>query len=128
MKFFPNFFLRELMVWYGVLALLGSLAAIFPWELGEKADPFASAPAGIRPEWYFLAQFYTLKLIPSHVWIFEGELLGLAGFGLLALVWVALPFWATTRPDGSGRARVATGVGIFLVCYLFTFTLLGYFK
>src|ERR1035438_917058 len=26
MKFFPNFFLRELMVWYGVLALLGSLA------------------------------------------------------------------------------------------------------
>ena len=68
MKFFPNFFLRELMVWYGVLALLGSLAAIFPWELGEKADPFASAPAGIRPEWYFLAQFYTLKLIPSHVW------------------------------------------------------------
>ena len=81
MKFFPNFFLRELMVWYGALAVLGSLAAIFPWELGEKADPFASAPAGIRPEWYFLAQFYTLKLIPSHVWIFEGELLGLAGFG-----------------------------------------------
>ena len=39
----------------------------FPWELGEKADPFASAPAGIRPEWYFLAPFYTLKLIPSHV-------------------------------------------------------------
>jgi cytochrome b6 len=128
MKFFPNFFLRELMVWYGVLALLGSLAAIFPWELGEKADPFASAPAGIRPEWYFLAQFYTLKLIPSHVWIFEGELLGLAGFGLLALVWVALPFWSTHKPDGSGNARLATGVGIFLVCYLVTFTLLGYFK
>ena len=30
MKFFPNFFLRELMVWYGVLAVLGSLAAHFP--------------------------------------------------------------------------------------------------
>ena len=63
------------------------------------------------------------------MWIIEGELLGLAGFGLLALVWVALPFWAATKPDGSGgRARLATGVGIFLVCYLFTFTLLGYFK
>ena len=49
MKFFPNFFLRELMVWYGVLALLGTLAAIFPWELGEKADPFASAPAESVP-------------------------------------------------------------------------------
>jgi uncharacterized membrane protein YGL010W len=62
------------------------------------------------------------------VWIFEGELLGLFGFGLLALVWVALPFWSTHKPDGSGNARLATGVGIFLVCYLVSFTLLGYFK
>ena len=66
MPFFPNFFLRELMAWYAALGVLGSLAAIFPWELGDKADPFASAPAGIRPEWYFLAPFYTLKLLPSH--------------------------------------------------------------
>ena len=80
MPFFPNFFLRELMAWYGALGVLGALAALFPWELGEKADPFASAPAGIRPEWYFLAPFYTLKLIPSHVRFIEGELLGLAGF------------------------------------------------
>ncbi len=127
MKFFPNFFLRELMVWYGVLAVLGTLAAIFPWELGEKADPFASAPAGIRPEWYFLAQFYTLKLIPSHVWIFEGEILGLLGFGALAVVWVLLPFWEA-RPDGSNRTRLATGAGIFLIAYLITFTYLGYVK
>ena len=47
-----------------------------PVGTGKKADPFASAPAGIRPEWYFLAPFYTLKLIPSHVWVLEGELLG----------------------------------------------------
>ncbi len=127
MKFFPSFFLRELMVWYGVLAILGTLAAIFPWELGQKADPFSSAPAGIRPEWYFLAQFYTLKLIPSHVWFMEGELLGLAGFGLLAAVWVTLPFWAKGR-EGEGRTRLATGVGVFLVCYLFAFTILGYLK
>ncbi len=51
MRFFPNFFIRELMAWYGALGVLGALAALFPWELGEKADPFASAPAGIRPEW-----------------------------------------------------------------------------
>jgi cytochrome b6 len=122
MKFFPNFFLRELMMWYGVLAILGTLAAIFPWELGQKADPFSSAPAGIRPEWYFLAQFYTLKLIPSHVWFFEGELLGLLGFGALAAVWVLLPFWTVNR------TKLATGAGVFLICYLITFTLLGYFK
>ena len=127
MRFFPNFFLRELMVWYCALAVLGALAAIFPWELGEKADPFASAPAGIRPEWYFLAQFYTLKLIPSHVWRFEGEILGILGFGLLACAWTVLPFWGVDR-DGAARTRLVKGVAVLMVSYLSTFTVLGYLK
>jgi len=127
MPFFPNFFLRELMAWYVALGVLGSLAAIFPWELGEKADPFASAPAGIRPEWYFLAPFYTLKLIPSHVGFVEGELLGLFGFALLAIGWTALPFWATNQ-QGADRARLVTGTAIALLAYLVTFSLLGYWR
>ncbi|HTS47825.1 MAG TPA: cytochrome b N-terminal domain-containing protein [Bryobacteraceae bacterium] len=127
MRFFPNFFLRELMVWYCALAALGALAAIFPWELGDKADPFASAPAGIRPEWYFLAQFYTLKLIPSHVWIFEGEILGILGFGLLALGWALLPFWGTDQV-GAARTRLVAGAGVVMVSYLAAFTVLGYVK
>jgi cytochrome b6 len=127
MKFFPNFFMREAMVWYGTLAVLGALAAIFPWELGEKADPFASAPKGIRPEWYFLAQFYTLKLIPSHVWFFEGELLGIACFGALALCWALLPVWGVNRA-GQTRQRLVTAAGVFLVAYLAVFTYLGYVK
>ncbi len=127
MPFFPNFFLRELMAWYGALGLLGALAALFPWELGEKADPFAPAPAGIRPEWYFLAPFYTLKLIPSHVLGIEGELVGLIGFTLLAIWWVMLPFWAT-RSNGEIRTRLVTGAGVALLAYLTTFSLLGYWR
>lgn len=127
MPFLPNFFLREMMAWYGALGVLGALAALFPWELGAKADPFASAPAGIRPEWYFLAPFYTLKLIPSHVLFMEGELLGLIGFGVLAAFWVLLPFWATDR-RGFERTRLVTGVGVLLLAYLATFSLLGYYK
>jgi cytochrome b6 len=127
MPFFPNFFLRELMAWYAALGVLGSLAAIFPWDLGAKADPFAPAPAGIRPEWYFLAPFYTLKLIPSHVWVFEGELVGLLGFGLLALFCVALPFWAVNR-QGMERTRWVTGAGVLLLAYLAAFSALGYWR
>ena len=127
MPFFPNFFLRELMAWYGALGVLGALAALFPWELGEKADPFVSAPAGIRPEWYFLAPFYTLKLIPSHVWFFEGELLGLFGFGVLALCWMTIPFWGTKR-EGQDRTRWAIALGVSLLLYLISFSLLGYFR
>jgi quinol-cytochrome oxidoreductase complex cytochrome b subunit len=127
MRFFPNFFLRELMAWYAALGVLGALAALFPWELGEKADPFAPAPAGIRPEWYFLAPFYTLKLIPSHVWRIEGELLGLLGFGLLVAWWVMLPFWASDS-EGMVRTRRVTGAGVALLAYLVTFSLLGYWR
>jgi len=127
MGFFPNFFLRELMAWYLALGLLGSLAALFPWELGAKADPFAPAPAGIRPEWYFLAPFYTLKLLPSHVWIIEGELLGLLGFGLLVVFWALLPFWATNRQQML-RTRLVTGAGVVLIAYLATFSALGYWR
>ena len=127
MPFFPNFFLRELMAWYAALGVLGSLAALFPWELGVKADPFASAPAGIRPEWFFLAPFYTLKLIPGHIFVFEGELLGLFGFALLGTFWALLPFWAV-NPAGSIRTRLVTGAGVTLLAYLSTFTALGYWR
>ena len=44
MKFFPNFLLRELMAWYVAIGALGALAALFPWDLGVKADPFALGP------------------------------------------------------------------------------------
>jgi cytochrome b6 len=67
MKFFPNYILRDVLAWYVVLAVVAALAAFYPWELGKKADPFAVVPPGIRPEWYFLAMFHTLKLVPSHV-------------------------------------------------------------
>ena len=125
MPFFPNFFLRELMVWYGTLAVLGALAAIFPWELGEKADPFSSAPAGIRPEWYFLAEFYTLKLIPGHVGPIEGELLGLLGFALLGVGWALLPVWGVTK-SGQAKTRLTSGAAIFLIAYLIVFSILRY--
>lgn len=127
MPFFPNFFLRELMAWYAALGVLGALAALFPWELGEKADPFAPAPAGIRPEWYFLAPFYTLKLLPSHLGFIEGEVAGLIGFGLLLIWWVCLPFWATAGA-GRLRTRLVTGAGVALVSYLAAFSVLGYVR
>ncbi len=123
--FVPNFLLRELMAWYAALGVLGCLAAIFPWELGDKADPFAAAPAGIRPEWYFLAPFYTLKLIPSHVAGIEGEIVGILGFGALIAWWVLLPFWATAR-SGELRVRLVTGAGVVLIAYLAMFTYLGH--
>jgi cytochrome b6 len=125
--FFPDFLLRELIAWYTVLAVLGSLAALLPWTLGVKADPFSPAPAGIRPEWYFLAPFYTLKLIPAHVLGIEGELVGLVGFGLIGLAWTLLPLWALDR-SGNVRRKLIAGAGVALLAYLSTMSLLGYWR
>ena len=37
MKFFPNFFLRELMAWYIALGVLGALAAILALGTGNES-------------------------------------------------------------------------------------------
>ena len=124
MKFYPNFALRECMAWYVALGVLGVLSALFPWGLGTKADPFAPAPAGIKPEWYFLFAFQTLKLIPAKVARIDGEVLGVLGFGAVAVVWLFLPFIEPKRRAGGYRAVVA--LGVLAVVYIATMTVYGY--
>jgi len=125
MKFFPNFLLRELMAWYVALGVLGALAAIFPWNLGVKADPFAPAPAGIKPEWYFLFMFQTLKLLPPKVGFIDGEILGVLAFGLVGLLWLLLPFFERDQPSRS--RHWITGVAVFALAYIAGMTVYGHF-
>jgi cytochrome b6 len=125
MKFIPNFLLRDLIGWTLAVGVLAALAAIFPWELGEKADPFASAPAGIRPEWYFLFMFETLKLIPARILVVDGEIVGIVAFGLGALFWVVVPF--LDKADAPpGRGRLFTIIGVVIVLYIIGMTIYGY--
>ena len=125
MKFFPNFMLREMIAWYVALGALGALAALFPWNLGVKADPFAPAPAGIKPEWYFLFMFQTLKLIPSKVWIVDGEVLGVLGFGLAGLIWLMLPFLESAPPERT--KSWIRGFAVFALLYIAAMSVYGHF-
>ena len=125
MPFFPNYILRDVLAWYVALALLAALAAFYPWELGTKADPFAVVPPGIRPEWYFLATFHTLKLLPSHIWIFEGERVGVVAFGLAAAFLVFVPF-LDRRASRGERSPVFTIVALLALVYLVVFTIVGH--
>jgi cytochrome b6 len=116
MPFVPHFALRDLFGWTVALALLAGLSAYLPWELGHKADPFASAPAGIEPEWYFLWTFQALKYMPAHVLGIEGELLAVGVMGLGALALVFLPFLDTNTKRS--RAIVtwgAVGALVFMI-------------
>jgi cytochrome b6 len=125
MPFFPNFLMRDLVGWLAALAVLAALAAYFPIELGKKADPFAPAPAGIKPEWYFMFMFQSLKYLPPHVlWIIEGEILGILAFGALGIFLFLVPLY---DPEGRGaRSRIVTRVGIGLILYMIVLTAIGY--
>jgi cytochrome b6 len=126
MPFFPNYILRDVLAWYIALAVLAALAAFYPWELGKKADPFAAVPAGIRPEWYFLAVFHTLKLIPSHVLGFEGERLGVLAFGVIAMFLIVVPFLDRRSNEGR-RSPIYTSLAVAGLLYLVVFTIVGHF-
>jgi cytochrome b6 len=122
LPFVPHFVMREAFGWTLALALLAALSAFYPWELGVKADPFAPAPAGIRPEWYFLWMFQALKYFPAHLLGLEGEVVALAGIGLIAVVGLTVPFWATTR-----RTRaIARWGGVGMLILIAVLTLLAY--
>ena len=126
MPFFPNFFLRDLVGWLCALGVLAALAAYFPAELGKKADPFQPAPIGIKPEWYFMAMFQTLKLLPAHVLGIEGELLGVLGFGVIGLILIAMPFLDRRVAAAKTFSRFAAGFGLLLIVYSVVLTYLGY--
>ena len=125
MPFFPNFILRDLLLWLIVLNVLAILAVFFPWELGKKADSFASAPAGIKPEWYFLFMFQTLKFIPAKILSLDGELLGVMTFGLCGALWLLVPFWDRKSARGENN-RFITYVGIFVVLFIIILTIIGW--
>ncbi len=125
MPFFPNYVLRDVLAWYVALAILAALALFYPWELGRKADAFAPVPPGIRPEWYFLAMFQTLKLLPSHILGLEGEMVGVVGFGLAAVVVLLVPFLDRKAARGEFDP-VFTVAGAVALVYLVVFTVYGY--
>lgn len=125
MKFMPNFLLRDLIGWILAIGVLAALAALFPWELGEKADPFEPAPQGIKPEWYFLFMFETLKRIPAKVFGLDGEVLGIMAFNVIALMLFLVPF-VDRSPDNHRRRLLFNILGVVALLFMVTMTIIGY--
>jgi cytochrome b6 len=101
MPFFPNFMMRDILLWLLCLIGLMTLAVFLPygpglpgveWELGLKANPLAPAYPGIKPEWYFLWIYQLLKEFPAHVLGIEGPQAALGLVSVIMGIWALCPW------------------------------------
>jgi len=126
MKFFPHFALRDLSGWIFALGVLAALAALFPWELGEKADLFAPAYEDIRPEWYFVFMFQTLKLVPGgEIAGVEYEAIPIILFSIAGLLLLVVPF--LDRSASRGRRSASWSIaGAAALVFVIVMSCWGY--
>ncbi len=87
----------------------------------------AAPPENIKPEWYFLFLFQTLKLFP-------GDIFGLNGETIAILLTTAGIFFFFTIPlldkksSRGEKSPLFTGIGIFYLLYFLIMTIVGYFS
>ncbi|UWX57940.1 cytochrome b N-terminal domain-containing protein [Chlorobaculum sp. MV4-Y] len=112
-KFFPTFLAKDGIGWLIGFALLVYLAVMFPWELGVKANPLAPAPLGIKPEWYFWAQFQLLKDFKFE----GGELLAIVLFTIGGVAWMLVPF-LDRQASQEKKSPMFTIFGLLVLAFL----------
>jgi cytochrome b6 len=131
MRFFPNFALRDLLLWLICLTALLALALLFPygagipgfeWELGQKADPLAPAFPGIKPEWYFLWVYQLLKEFPPHLLGVEGPQLCLIVVNVLVAMWALIP-WLDRFSRAERPSPAFSDLGVAAILFLAFLTL-----
>ena len=66
-KFFGDFLVGEIPIWFALGGLLLFLAAAMPRVLEPEADVYSAAAEGIKPEWYMLVPYQALKLFPGKL-------------------------------------------------------------
>lgn len=106
--FYPNHFLKEVIVAYLVIGFLITLAVLHPFPLHEKANPFQT-PEGIKPEWYLMYAYQFLKYVP--------KVMGLIAMGLFAILLFFIPFLDRSphRHPRQRKLTVTLGAAVLLV-------------
>ena len=68
-KFFPDFFIKDLIVWIFLFLILLILSGTIPYDsfltytLKAPYIDNSPTPGGIKPEWYFLFLYYPLEIL-----------------------------------------------------------------
>jgi len=123
--FFPNFFAMDLAMWLIALNVVTILATLYPWSLGAQADPLTPTPNGIHPEWYFMSQFQTLKVVGRLIPGITGEIFGMLLFTAVLVFWAIIPVF-DRESAGGRRARMTAWIGYAILAGMLIFTIWGY--
>jgi len=115
--FFPNHFLKEMIVAYLVIGVLISLAVLYPFPLHEKANPFQT-PEGIKPEWYLMYSYQFLKYVPKMV--------GLSSMGLFVILLFLVPFLDRSPYRHPRKRKLATSLGAAVLILALILGILGF--
>jgi len=120
-----------LLLWHDAincLLLFGglvTLAMLIPSELGPEIDLLKPAPEGVKPDWFFLWVYQILKWMPTYVLSIEGEVAGIVGLILAALVIVFAPFF-DRRAQRNERSPLFTALGWLAVLVFVVCSIVGY--
>ncbi|MGD0228934.1 MAG: cytochrome bc complex cytochrome b subunit [Syntrophorhabdales bacterium] len=125
--FFPNVLYRDFMIWLVVLGVVVTLATLLPPEIGKIADPLAPPPENVKPEWYFLFLFQTLKLFPGSLAGMNGETIAIVLVALAILFFFLVPF-LDRRSAAERRSPLFTLIGVGYLLYFIVMTIVGYFS
>lgn len=103
--FFPHELIKFGIIFALVVGILTFLATMVPMPIGSPADPLRT-PAGIEPEWYFLAVYQLLKYVPRWVGVSFS-------FILFPALLLGVPFaWDTINRYRHGRRILNTVVAL----------------
>ena len=123
--FYPHFVVEDLKVIYFFLAILFAFVFFypqisFPPDALEPANPLLT-PERIKPEWYFLANYQMLKLVPN-------ELIGIVLQGAIAGLLLLLPFIDKGEERRFFKRPIFATAVIFGIIAFIVLTIWGYYS
>jgi quinol-cytochrome oxidoreductase complex cytochrome b subunit len=130
-RFWPTHLLTEAAVAIFCMGIIVVLCGLYVKGLEPPADPFTT-PEHIKPEWYFLAVYQLLKVIPK-------DFAGIADFnkpfiiflsGLFFLVLALIP-WLDRTPAAAQHPRkrpIVSIAALLFIVFFVVFTIWGYYS
>jgi ubiquinol-cytochrome c reductase cytochrome b subunit len=113
--YYPYLFQKQALMVIGYLMVMFAIITFaptffFPEEATVPADAFKT-PENIRPEWYFLAPYQMLKLIPN-------KFIGISAQIVLLAVFIFWPFLDRQKEKNIFKRPVLRGVFVFIMIAL----------